>query len=58
MASATTEPGVAPAPIKAAGIPRDKSLRAWNFDANLHVDAAAVHALTKCEWVKKGCRCV
>jgi DNA replication protein DnaC len=40
--------------IKAAGFPRDKSLRAWDFDANPHVDAAAVHTLAKCEWVKKG----
>lgn len=40
--------------IKGAGFPRDKSLRAWDFDANLHVDAATVHTLAKCEWVKKG----
>jgi len=40
--------------IKAAGFPRDKSLRTWDFDANPHVDAAAVHTLAKCEWVKKG----
>lgn len=40
--------------IKAAGFPRDKSLRAWDFDANPNVDAAAVHTLAKCEWVKKG----
>ena len=33
---------------------RDKSLRSWDFDANPNVDAAAVHTLAKCEWVKKG----
>ncbi|WP_100470932.1 IS21-like element helper ATPase IstB [Mycobacteroides abscessus] len=40
--------------IKAAGFPRDKSLRAWDFDANTNVDPATVHTLAKCEWVKKG----
>lgn len=44
--------------IKGTGSPRDKSLRAWDFDANPHVDAATVHTLAKCEWVKRGCRCV
>ena len=29
-------------------------MRSWDFDANPNVDAAAVHTLAKCEWVKKG----
>lgn len=40
--------------IKAAGFPRDKSLRSWDFGANPNVDPAAVHTLAKCEWIKKG----
>jgi DNA replication protein DnaC len=40
--------------IKAAAFPREKSLRAFDFDANPHVDAAVIHTLATCEWVKKG----
>ncbi|MCX4719190.1 ATP-binding protein [Streptomyces virginiae] len=40
--------------IKAAAFPRDKSLRAFDFDANPNVDPAAIHTLAKCEWVRKG----
>ena len=40
--------------IKAAGFPRDKSLRAFDFDANPHIDAATIHTLAKCEWIRKG----
>ncbi|MCP9276989.1 IS21-like element helper ATPase IstB [Mycolicibacterium arenosum] len=40
--------------IKGAAFPREKSLRAFDFDANPNVDAAVVHTLAKCEWVKKG----
>ena len=40
--------------IKAARFPREKSLRAFDFDANPNIDPAAVHTLAKCEWVKKG----
>lgn len=29
--------------IRAAGFPRDKSLRAFDFDANLSIDAALIH---------------
>ena len=39
--------------IKAAAFPRDKSLRAFDFDANPNVDPAAIHTLAKCEWVRK-----
>ena len=40
--------------IKAAGFPRDKSLRAFDFDGNPHIDAAMIHTLAKCEWIRKG----
>ncbi|MFC8296041.1 IS21-like element helper ATPase IstB [Streptomyces sp. NPDC057242] len=39
--------------IKAAGFPRDKSLRKFNFDTNPNIDPAMVHTLAKCEWIKK-----
>jgi DNA replication protein DnaC len=40
--------------IKAACFPRDKSLRAFYFEANPNVDPATVNTLATCEWVKKG----
>ena len=40
--------------IKAAGFPRDKSLRTFDFDANPSIDPATIHTLAKCEWVQKG----
>jgi DNA replication protein DnaC len=40
--------------IKAAQFPREKSLRAFDFDANPHIDPAVFHTLATCEWVKKG----
>ncbi|GAA3222441.1 hypothetical protein GCM10020216_034680 [Nonomuraea helvata] len=40
--------------IKAAQFPRDKSLRAFDFDANPNIDPATIHTLATCEWVKKG----
>jgi DNA replication protein DnaC len=40
--------------IKAAAFPRAKSLREFDFDANPTVDAAVIHTLATCEWVKKG----
>ncbi|MFI1255343.1 IS21-like element helper ATPase IstB [Streptomyces netropsis] len=40
--------------IKAAAFPRDKSLRAFDFDANPSIDAAAINTLATCEWVRKG----
>jgi DNA replication protein DnaC len=39
--------------IKAAGFPRDKSLRKFGFDANPNIDAAVIHTLAKCEWIKR-----
>jgi len=40
--------------IKAAGFPREKSLRTFDFDANPSVDPAVIHTLATCDWVKKG----
>ncbi|MEU6032041.1 IS21-like element helper ATPase IstB [Streptomyces tauricus] len=40
--------------IKTAGFPREKSIRQFDFDANPDIDAAAIHTLAKCDWVKKG----
>ncbi|PNE39957.1 MULTISPECIES: IS21-like element helper ATPase IstB [Streptomyces] len=40
--------------IKAAGFPRDKSLRKFDFDANPNIDPATIHTLAACEWIKKG----
>ncbi|UOB15395.1 IS21-like element helper ATPase IstB [Streptomyces sp. HP-A2021] len=40
--------------IKAASFPRDKSLRAFDFDANPSIDPATVNTLATCDWVKKG----
>jgi DNA replication protein DnaC len=40
--------------IRAAAFPREKSLRAFDFDANPTVDPAIIHTLATCEWVKKG----
>ncbi len=40
--------------IKAAQFPREKSLRSFDFDANGNIDAAVIHTLATCEWVKKG----
>ncbi|WP_259144932.1 IS21-like element helper ATPase IstB [Tsukamurella ocularis] len=40
--------------IKAAGFPREKSLRTFDFDANPNIDPATIHTLAKCDWVRKG----
>ena len=40
--------------IKAAGFPREKSLRTSNFEANPNIDPAVIHTLAKCDWVRKG----
>jgi len=40
--------------IKAAGFPREKSLRAFDFDANPAIDPAVVNTLATCDWVRKG----
>lgn len=40
--------------IRAAKFPREKSLRAFKFNANPNIDPAVIHTLAKCEWVQKG----
>lgn len=40
--------------IRAAGFPRDKSLRAFDFDANPNIDPATINTLATGEWIKKG----
>ncbi len=40
--------------IKGAGFPREKWLSDFDFDANLAINAATIHTLARCEWVKKG----
>ncbi|UOB15894.1 IS21-like element helper ATPase IstB [Streptomyces sp. HP-A2021] len=40
--------------INAAQFPREKSIRAFDFDANPNIDPAVIHTLATCEWVKKG----
>lgn len=39
--------------IKAAGFPREKSLRTFDFDANPNIHAATMNTLASCEWIKK-----
>lgn len=39
--------------IKAAGFPREKSLRTFDFDANPNIDPATIHTLASCEWIRK-----
>jgi DNA replication protein DnaC len=43
--------------IKAAGFPREKSLRAFDFDANPTTDPATIHALANCEWINERFQC-
>jgi DNA replication protein DnaC len=40
--------------IKAAGFPRQKALRDFDFDANSSIDPATIHTQASCEWIKKG----
>lgn len=40
--------------IKAAGFPRQKALKDFDFDANPNIEPAIVHSLASCEWVRKG----
>jgi hypothetical protein len=40
--------------IKAAWFPREKSLRAFDFDANPSIDPAVINTLATCDWVRKG----
>lgn len=40
--------------IKAAGFPRSKTLRDFDFGANPSVDPAVIRTLAECDWVKEG----
>ncbi|MEU7633738.1 IS21-like element helper ATPase IstB [Nocardia sp. NPDC049220] len=40
--------------IKAAGFPRHKALRDFDFDANRNIDPAVIRTLAACDWVKDG----
>lgn len=40
--------------IRAAGFPRDKSLRAFDFDANPNIEEATINTLARGDWIKKG----
>jgi DNA replication protein DnaC len=40
--------------VKSAGFPREKWLADFDFDANPAINAATIHILARCEWVKKG----
>jgi DNA replication protein DnaC len=40
--------------IRGAGFPRQKWLRDFNFTANPNIEAAMVHTLAKCDWIRKG----
>src|SRR5215216_1138066 len=42
------------APDHGRQVPREKSLRGFDFEGNPSIDPAVVHTLAKCEWVKKG----
>lgn len=40
--------------IRAAHLPREKSLREFDYRVNPHVDPAIIHDLATCEWIAKG----
>jgi hypothetical protein len=40
--------------IRAAGFPRQKWLKDFDFDANPNLTPATIHALASCDWVRKG----
>ena len=40
--------------IKAAGFPREKSLRTLDYDANPNLDPAVINTLAGCDWIRKG----
>jgi DNA replication protein DnaC len=40
--------------VKAAGLPREKWLGDFNFEANSNINPATIHTLAKCDWVRKG----
>lgn len=40
--------------VKAAGFPRDKWLADFEFDANPNIEAAMIHTLASCDWIRRG----
>jgi DNA replication protein DnaC len=40
--------------VRAAGFPREKWLTDFDYDANPAINAATIHTLARCEWIKKG----
>lgn len=40
--------------IKAAGFPRQKLLRDFDFEANPNIEPALINALATCDWIRKG----
>lgn len=40
--------------IRGAAFPREKSLRAFDYDANPNVDPAVINTLATCDWVRRG----
>ena len=40
--------------VKAAGFPREKWLGDFDFEANPNVNAATIHTLSSCAWVRSG----
>ena len=40
--------------VRAAGFPREKWLADFDYDANPAINAATIHTLARCEWIKKG----
>ncbi|OPC77680.1 AAA family ATPase [Embleya scabrispora] len=40
--------------IRAAGFPRQKWVKDFDFDANPNIEPAVVHGLATCEWIRKG----
>jgi DNA replication protein DnaC len=39
--------------IRAAGFPRQKSVKDFDFDANPAVNPATIHTMASCEWIRK-----
>ncbi len=40
--------------VRAAGFPREKWLADFDFEANPAINAATIHTLARCQWIKNG----
>lgn len=40
--------------VRSAGFPREKWLADFDYEANPAINAATIHTLARCEWVRKG----